>query len=99
MKYILYLILYLFKHCLHKVPPEMLLRGFWDVVEYLVITPNGKVLDDLSKIRILFRWMTSYDVYSIDTEIIPPEDSPLEYFMKIQYGMGDHAHMFFSLCQ
>ncbi|XP_033737977.1 uncharacterized protein LOC117325676 [Pecten maximus] len=82
-----------------QAPLDILLGTFWDVVEYLVITPEGDVLDDLSKARMFFRWITSFDVYTIDTEIIPPEESPLEYFMKIQYDLGDHAHMFYSLCK
>ncbi|XP_069128085.1 titin homolog [Argopecten irradians] len=80
-------------------PLTLLLGTFWDVVEHLVITPEGDVLDDLSKARMFFRWMTSFDAYTIDTEVIPPEESPLEYFMKIQYNLGDHAHMFYCLCK
>ncbi|XP_071162987.1 uncharacterized protein [Mytilus edulis] len=81
-----------------EAPLDLLTKSMWDVVEYLVITPDGKQIGDLLKIRAIFRWMTSYDVYSIDSEMIPPTDSPLEHMLKIQCDLISHAQMFYMLC-
>jgi hypothetical protein len=81
-----------------QAPLDILTKTMWDVVEYLVITPSGKQIDNMLKIRAIFRWMTSYDVYSIDAEIIPPTDSPLEHMLKIQCDLTSHAQMVYTLC-
>lgn len=81
-----------------QAPLDLLTKSMWDIVEYLVITPDGKQIGDLLKIRAIFRWMTSYDVYSIDSEMIPPTDSPLEHMLKIQCDLISHAQMFYMLC-
>ncbi|KAK3091122.1 hypothetical protein FSP39_017265, partial [Pinctada imbricata] len=79
-------------------PADLLLRGFWDLVEYMVVTPDGGVVSDIMKIRSIFRWMMSYDVFTIDTDIIPPDESLLEYMMNIQCDLADHAHFLYTLC-
>ncbi|XP_063412842.1 uncharacterized protein LOC134695491 [Mytilus trossulus] len=81
-----------------NAPLDLLTKTMWDVVEYLVITPDGKQIGDLLKVRAIFRWMTSFDVYSIDSEMIPPTDSPLEHMLKIQCDLISHAQMFYMLC-
>ena len=81
-----------------QAPLDLLTKTMWDVVEYLVIAPNGKQIDNILKIRAIFRWMTLYDVYNIDSEIIPPTDSPLEHMLKIQCNMMSHAQMVYTLC-
>ena len=65
----------------------------------MVVMPDGKVVSDIMKIRTIFRWMMSFDVFTIDTDIIPPDQSPLEYMMNIQCDVGDHAHLLYTLCR
>ncbi|XP_069128084.1 uncharacterized protein [Argopecten irradians] len=81
-----------------NVPPTLLFGSFWDLIEHLVMAINFDVLDDLYRARALFSWMTSYNVNNIDTDIIPPENSPLDYFTKIRWDFGDHAHLLYALC-
>lgn len=77
---------------------DLLLEDFWDVVEYMIVSPDGDVVNDLMKARAIFRWIVSYDIMNIDTDILPPDRSPLEHFLKIQCEIGDHAHLFYSMC-
>ncbi|XP_060082102.1 uncharacterized protein LOC132561391 [Ylistrum balloti] len=81
-----------------NVPPTLLFGSFWDLIEHLVMAINFDVLDDMYRARALFSWMTSYNVNNIDTDIIPPENSPLDYFTKIRWDFGDHAHLLYALC-
>ncbi|XP_021342305.1 uncharacterized protein LOC110442821 [Mizuhopecten yessoensis] len=81
-----------------NVPPTLLFGSFWDLIEHLVMAVNFDVLDDMYRARALFSWMTSYNVNNIDTDVIPPEDSPLDYFTKIRWDFGDHAHLLYALC-
>lgn len=74
------------------------MEDFWDVVEYMIVTPDGQVVNDLFKVRAIFRWIVSYDIMNIDTDVLPPDGSPLEYFLKIQCEIGDHAHLFYTMC-
>ncbi|KAJ8306642.1 hypothetical protein KUTeg_017187 [Tegillarca granosa] len=80
-------------------PNDLLLGTFWQLVEYLVITPDGDLLEEMLRMRTLYRWVTSFDIYNIESELIPPQDSPLEYFLKIQCGQGTHAELFYILCE
>ncbi|XP_022313928.2 uncharacterized protein LOC111118656 [Crassostrea virginica] len=79
-------------------PPELLLENFWDIADHLVVSKSFKVIDDLYRIRAMFRWMTSFDEESITSQILPPENSPLEYLIKIQSDFGDHANLLYVLC-
>uniref|UniRef100_K1R698 Kyphoscoliosis peptidase n=1 Tax=Magallana gigas TaxID=29159 RepID=K1R698_MAGGI len=81
-----------------QVPADLLVEDFWDVVEYMIVTPDGQVVNDLFKVRAIFRWIVSYDIMNIDTDVLPPDGSPLEYFLKIQCEIGDHAHLFYTMC-
>ncbi|ESO92662.1 hypothetical protein LOTGIDRAFT_233093 [Lottia gigantea] len=78
-----------------SVRPRLLKGTFLELVQFLTDKPEW---DDLSKVRCLFMWMTSVDVYSFDIDEAPSQ-SPLEYFRKIQANTGNHAHLFSGLCQ
>lgn len=77
-------------------PSNLLVGSFKDLIAYLT---KNEDWDDICKVRAIFRWVTSVDVYSLKTESEPPTHSPLEYFMKIQKNMGNHAHLVSGLCQ
>nr|XP_034314953.1 uncharacterized protein LOC105338050 [Crassostrea gigas] len=64
----------------------------------MIVTPDGQIVNDLFKVRAIFRWIVSYDIMNIDTDVLPPDGSPLEYFLKIQCEIGDHAHLFYTMC-
>ncbi|XP_061166103.1 uncharacterized protein LOC133175027 [Saccostrea echinata] len=81
-----------------KAPPELLLENFWDISDHLVVSKSFKVIDDLYRIRAIFRWLTSFDEESITSQILPPENSPLEYLIKIGSDFGDHANLLYVLC-
>ncbi|KAK6178731.1 hypothetical protein SNE40_011246 [Patella caerulea] len=77
--------------------PNKLMNGtFRELVNYL--TSNQK-WDDIARVRAIFLWVTSVDVYGLEIEDEPPAQSPLEYFLKIQTNSGNHAHLFSGLCQ
>lgn len=77
-------------------PPNLLVGTFKELISYLT---KDEDWDDMRKVRAIFRWVTSVDVYSLKTESEPPMHSPLEYFIKIQKNMGNHAHLVSGLCQ
>ncbi|XP_061165988.1 uncharacterized protein LOC133174911 [Saccostrea echinata] len=64
----------------------------------MIVSPDGDIVNDLLKVRAIFRWIVSYDIMNIDTDVLPPDGSPLEHFLKIQCEIGDHAHLFYTMC-
>ncbi|XP_052257258.1 uncharacterized protein LOC127862250 isoform X3 [Dreissena polymorpha] len=80
-----------------NAPPKLLVGNFNELIKYL--TRNNERWDDLCKIRAIFLWVTSIDVYNLKVDGVPPTHSPLEYFTKIQCNMGNHAHLISGLCQ
>ncbi|KAK3091800.1 hypothetical protein FSP39_022723 [Pinctada imbricata] len=81
-----------------SAPPELMLEQFWDISDHLTVAKSFDVIDDVYRIRAIFRWMTSFDIESIMTQILPPDSCPLEYLIKIQSDFGDHAHLLYVLC-
>nr|KAG5696945.1 hypothetical protein BaRGS_015909 [Batillaria attramentaria] len=77
-------------------PPKLSNGTFRELVTYLSSNPEW---DDLAKVRAIFRWVTSVDVFSLKMDSAPAKQSPMEYFMKIQNNTGNHAHLFSGLCQ
>lgn len=71
--------------------------NFNELVKYL--TRDNERWDDMCKLRAVFLWVTSIDVYNLKVDGVPPTHSPLEYFTKIQCNMGNHAHLISGLCQ
>jgi len=65
-------------------------------VSYLTVNRDWSEMETL---RALFLWVTSIDVYSLQTEAEPPTHSPLEYFLKIKNNNGNHAHLLSGVCQ
>ncbi|KAL5022837.1 hypothetical protein ScPMuIL_001992 [Solemya velum] len=80
-------------------PSELLVSTFQELVKYLVKSPEHEDWDDIQKVRCLFRWMTSIDVFNLKSNDEPQLHSPLEYFFKIQQNQGNHAHLMSGLCQ
>ncbi|XP_070195100.1 uncharacterized protein [Littorina saxatilis] len=79
-----------------KTPQKLYNSTFRELVTYLTSDPEW---DELAKVRAIFRWVTSVDVFSLKAEVTPPKQSPMEYFVKIQNNTGNHAHLFSGLCQ
>ncbi|XP_041357267.1 uncharacterized protein LOC121374291 [Gigantopelta aegis] len=79
-----------------KVPRDLQRGTFRDLVNYLTSNPKW---NDLAKLRAIFLWITSIDIYNLAIDTEPPKHSPMEYFMKIQKNHGNHAHLFSGLCQ
>ncbi|GFN95237.1 kyphoscoliosis peptidase [Plakobranchus ocellatus] len=79
-----------------NLPPDMNYGTFKDLVAYLTEDENWT---DLARVRAIFRWVTSVDVFSVQVDRKPPKHSPMEYFIKIQNNMGNHAHLMAGLCQ
>lgn len=80
-----------------NAPPKLLVGNFNDLIRYL--TRSNDRWDDMCKLRAIFLWVTSIDVYNLKVDGVPPTHSPLEYFTKIQCNMGNHAHLISGLCQ
>ncbi|XP_046357962.2 uncharacterized protein LOC124136163 isoform X2 [Haliotis rufescens] len=87
-----------YKHVLdhvNKAPQRLLTGTFRELVQYL----TGPDWPEIGKVRAIFLWLTSIDVYNLKMEEDPPKQSPMEYFSKIQKNQGNHAHLFSGLCQ
>ncbi|KAL4236002.1 hypothetical protein ACF0H5_004390 [Mactra antiquata] len=80
-----------------NAPPKLLVGNFNELIKYL--TKSNDRWDDMCKVRAIFLWVTSIDVYNLKVDGVPPTHSPLEYFTKIQCNMGNHAHLISGLCQ
>ncbi|KAL8580550.1 hypothetical protein ACOMHN_057993 [Nucella lapillus] len=79
-----------------KMPQKLYNGTFRELITYLTSDPEW---DDMAKVRALFRWVTSVDVFSLHVDEAPPKQSPMEYFVKIRNNTGNHAHLFSGLCQ
>ncbi|OWF56307.1 uncharacterized protein LOC110448700 [Mizuhopecten yessoensis] len=77
-------------------PVELLMGSYFDLVEYLT---DDNAWDDLVKCRVIFRWVTSYDITRMKIDVTPPPNSPLEYFSKIQCDLGSYPNLFYILCE
>ncbi|XP_076439788.1 uncharacterized protein LOC143279651 isoform X1 [Babylonia areolata] len=79
-----------------KTPQKLYNGTFRELVTYLTSNPDW---DELARVRAIFRWVTSVDVFSLNIDDTPPKQSPMEYFVKIRNNTGNHAHLFSGLCQ
>ncbi|RUS77650.1 hypothetical protein EGW08_014593 [Elysia chlorotica] len=79
-----------------NLPPDINYGTFKDLVAYLT---EDQTWSDMARVRAIFRWVTSVDVFSVQVDRKPPKHSPMEYFIKIQNNMGNHAHLMAGLCQ
>ncbi|XP_076080166.1 uncharacterized protein LOC143050957 [Mytilus galloprovincialis] len=82
-----------------NVSPDLLMETFWDIVEHIIVKKSFEYIDEVLRVRAIFRWMTSFDTESIEIDMLPPEQSPIDYLMNIQQDFGDHCHLFYALCQ
>ncbi|CAG5127543.1 unnamed protein product, partial [Candidula unifasciata] len=79
-----------------KMPSSLNYQTFAALVEYLTAPDTW---DSIAKVRAIFRWVTSVDVFRMQLSRQPPRHSPMEYFQRIQNNMGNHAHLMAGLCQ
>ena len=84
---------------LFQVSTDLLMETFWDIVEHMIVKKSFKYIDEVLRVRAIVRWMTSFDIDTIEMELLPPENSPIEYLINIQQDFGDHCHLFYALCQ
>jgi hypothetical protein len=80
-----------------QAPHHLLYLSFVELADYL--TDEGAWEDDLVKVRSVFRWITSYNLKKMQIDSNPPKDTVLEYLSKIQCNIGNHANLFYIICQ
>ncbi|XP_062591602.1 uncharacterized protein LOC134253073 [Saccostrea cucullata] len=80
-----------------KAPHYLLYTSFVELADYL--TDEGAWQDDLVKVRSVFRWITSYNLKKMQIGPNPPANTVLEYLSKINCNIGNHANLFYILCQ
>jgi len=73
-----------------KIPESLLAKSYADVAEYFA----KKARNDLDKIRAIFRWTASLDLAVLQnrTTELPEPGTPLDYLLKINWRMGNHAN-------
>jgi len=76
-------------HCV-QIPESLLAKSYADVVAYLTKSARN----DLDKIRAIFRWTASLDLAVLQsrTTELPEPGTPLDYLLKINWRMGNHAN-------
>ncbi|XP_033737982.1 uncharacterized protein LOC117325677 isoform X2 [Pecten maximus] len=79
-----------------NAPTALLVGSFKELIKYLTSNDSW---DDVAKARAIFRWVTSVNVFDLVVEDEPPQQCPLEYFLKIKNNLGNHAHLVSGLCQ
>lgn len=79
-----------------KAPTSLLVGTFKELIKYLTSNDSW---DDVAKARAIFRWVTSINVFELVVDDEPPQQCPLEYFLKIKNNLGNHAHLVSGLCQ
>ena len=74
------------------MPLSILSKQYEDLAWYL--TQNAQ--SDIDRIQSVFRWITSLDLPLIlnAVETLPDPGTPLDYLLKMNWQMGNHAHFF-----
>ena len=77
------------------MPRDLLYKSFEDLAKHL----TAKCKTDMEKIRALFIFTTSIDVKQLESSLekLPEQGTPLDYLLKIQWQLGNHAHFFAQL--
>lgn len=68
----------------------------WDsFTEYMKSISKTKI----QLVRALFSWITSIDFNTLEQKVedLPEAGTPLDYMLKIQWNMGNHAY-FLAMC-
>ncbi|XP_013404637.1 uncharacterized protein LOC106169650 isoform X2 [Lingula anatina] len=78
-----------------KAPKDLMVKPFPELIQYLTEGASN----DVAKVRAIFQWIASIDIHGMGMDSLPPQKTPLEYLLKIKWNMGNHAHLFFSLCR
>ena len=65
-------------------------QSFTAVADYLTRSSRN----DMDKVRAIFRWIASVDVSALQyrTVELPVSGTPLDYLLKINWKMGNHAN-------
>jgi len=80
-----------------QVPESLLAKSYADVAAYL--TENAR--NDLDKIRAIFRWTASLDLAALQsrTTELPEPGTPLDYLLRINWRMGNHANFIMHMAR
>jgi len=80
-----------------QIPESLLAKSYADVAAYL--TKNAR--NDLDKIRAIFRWTASLDlpVLQSRTTELPEPGTPLDYLLKINWRLGNHANFIMHMAR
>lgn len=80
-----------------QIPESLLAKSYDDVVAYL----TKKARSDLDKIRAIFLWTASLDVPNLQsrTTELPEAGTPLDYLLKINWRMGNHANFIMHMAR
>lgn len=71
--------------------------NFTDLIYHLVYSQNLQA--DLDKCRVIFRWMTSKNMYTIDFKDGAKPNSPEEVLLSFKNKQGTYARIFETLCR
>lgn len=71
--------------------------NFTDLIYHLVYSQNLQA--DLDKCRVIFRWMTSKNMYTINFRDGPKPNSPEEVLLSFKNKQGTYARIFETLCR
>ena len=79
------------------MPLSLLYESYEAVAGYLTEVCSS----DLDRLRAVFFWTASTDLSSLQNNVddLPEPDTPLDYLLKINWQMGNHAHFFARLCR
>ena len=80
-----------------QIPESLLAKSYADVAAYL--TKNAR--NDLDKIRAIFRWIASLDLPTLQsrTTELPEPGTPLDYLLKINWRLGNHANFIMQMAR
>jgi len=71
--------------------------NFVDLIYHLVYSQNLQA--DLDKVRVIFRWMTSKNMYTINFRDGAKPNSPEEVLLSFKNKQGTYARIFETLCR
>ncbi len=76
---------------------ELLYKPFRELADYLTEDAENEV----QKVRACFTWLCSVDVGALLHKIqsLPESGTPLDFLLRINWQMANHANVFYLLCQ
>jgi len=80
-----------------QIPESLLAKSYADVVAYLTKSARN----ELDRIRAIFRWTASLDLPMLQsrTTQLPEPGTPLDYLLKINWRLGNHANFIMQMAR